>query len=404
MRGLIVICVLLLVPSSLYGQRDIPITDFWRIVLATTKNATEAKRSLQVSNTVVSGAGTSTNISTVTNIYNITNSFALTNVFVITNEFITLSTNYFTNTFNVTNQYALTNQYAVTNEFAVTNQFYVTNEFAITNNVTNQFAITNEYSITNDVAAGVIVMWSGLLIDVPAGWALCDGTGGTPDLRQSFIKGWTTGIDPGDTGGENMYTPAGTITTPTFTGSALGTHSHGAGTLVPSTHTGTAVAQHSFAPLGTVSQPTFTGDAFTDVINHLHTIVITDPGHSHTQSVNTGTTGGANGYGVDTSTQNSGTSAYKTFTNSTGITAASQNPAGGVASITPSGTISTPTFTGTSTNLTHSVTQPDNHTMSGSSEAVSAGTPAGTISTPLFVGVEANIEPVYYTLAYIIKL
>ena len=36
---------------------------------------------------------------------------------------------------------------------------------------------------------GVIVMWSGLIRDIPAGWILCDGTLGTPDLRDRFIVG-----------------------------------------------------------------------------------------------------------------------------------------------------------------------------------------------------------------------
>jgi microcystin-dependent protein len=36
---------------------------------------------------------------------------------------------------------------------------------------------------------GVIVMWSGKIADIPSGWALCDGTNGTPDLRDKFIVG-----------------------------------------------------------------------------------------------------------------------------------------------------------------------------------------------------------------------
>jgi hypothetical protein len=36
---------------------------------------------------------------------------------------------------------------------------------------------------------GLIVMWSGALTEVPPGWALCDGTQRTPDLRDRFIVG-----------------------------------------------------------------------------------------------------------------------------------------------------------------------------------------------------------------------
>lgn len=36
---------------------------------------------------------------------------------------------------------------------------------------------------------GLIVMWSGPFAQVPPGWAICDGTQGTPDLRDRFIVG-----------------------------------------------------------------------------------------------------------------------------------------------------------------------------------------------------------------------
>lgn len=35
--------------------------------------------------------------------------------------------------------------------------------------------------------AGLILMWSGTIATIPAGWQLCDGTNGTPDLRDKFI-------------------------------------------------------------------------------------------------------------------------------------------------------------------------------------------------------------------------
>jgi hypothetical protein len=36
---------------------------------------------------------------------------------------------------------------------------------------------------------GVIVMWSGAIAEVPPGWGLCDGSQGTPDLRDRFVVG-----------------------------------------------------------------------------------------------------------------------------------------------------------------------------------------------------------------------
>lgn len=61
-------------------------------------------------------------------------------------------------------------------------------------------------SFLGRVPTGVIAMWSGTLASVPTGWALCDGSGGTPDLRDRFIYGWTAGVDPGGTGGASTHT------------------------------------------------------------------------------------------------------------------------------------------------------------------------------------------------------
>lgn len=39
------------------------------------------------------------------------------------------------------------------------------------------------------IPSGGIILWSGSTGSVPAGWFLCDGTNGTPNLRNSFIIG-----------------------------------------------------------------------------------------------------------------------------------------------------------------------------------------------------------------------
>jgi microcystin-dependent protein len=62
------------------------------------------------------------------------------------------------------------------------------------------------------IPIGGIIMWSGSIATIPTGWALCNGSGGTPDLRERFIVGaggdnptvaGTTGYSPGDNGGAN---------------------------------------------------------------------------------------------------------------------------------------------------------------------------------------------------------
>ncbi len=49
--------------------------------------------------------------------------------------------------------------------------------------------------------SGMIVIWSGTLLNIPAGWTLCDGTFGTPDLTDRFVPGAGDDFNPGDQGG-----------------------------------------------------------------------------------------------------------------------------------------------------------------------------------------------------------
>jgi microcystin-dependent protein len=51
------------------------------------------------------------------------------------------------------------------------------------------------------VPRGSIIMWSGAINMIPSGWVLCDGTNGTPDLRDRFIVGAGRNYHVSDTGG-----------------------------------------------------------------------------------------------------------------------------------------------------------------------------------------------------------
>ena len=51
------------------------------------------------------------------------------------------------------------------------------------------------------IPTGIITMWSGSIDSMPAGWHLCDGTAGTPDLRDRFIVGAGSGYSVGAKGG-----------------------------------------------------------------------------------------------------------------------------------------------------------------------------------------------------------
>jgi len=48
---------------------------------------------------------------------------------------------------------------------------------------------------------GTIVAFTGLITNIPSGWIICDGTSGTPDLRDRFTREVPTATNPGTTGG-----------------------------------------------------------------------------------------------------------------------------------------------------------------------------------------------------------
>lgn len=75
---------------------------------------------------------------------------------------------------------------------------------------------------------GGIIMWSGSIASIPAGWALCDGSNGTPDLRSKFLVGAsaTGGYAVGDTGGQTSVTPTITVDNHTLTTAEMPSHTH----------------------------------------------------------------------------------------------------------------------------------------------------------------------------------
>jgi len=70
------------------------------------------------------------------------------------------------------------------------------------------------------VPTGAILLWSGSTGSIPATWYLCDGTNGTPDLRNSFIVGAGSTYAVNATGGTAdavvvSHTHTATVTDPT---------------------------------------------------------------------------------------------------------------------------------------------------------------------------------------------
>ncbi len=84
------------------------------------------------------------------------------------------------------------------------------------------------------VPTGAIIMWSGTLDAIPTGWALCDGTNGTPDLTEKFIFSVSAGEDPGTEGGGVSHSHtvdphSHYINPPSTNTSTNGSHSHSMG-------------------------------------------------------------------------------------------------------------------------------------------------------------------------------
>lgn len=238
------------------------------------------------------------------------------------------------------------------------------------------------------VIKGMIVVWRRPLAEIPEGWALCDGSNGTVDLRASFIKCVDEDEEPdaGTVHGSATHTPAGTVSQPSFTGETgeTGETSPGqpegafAGDALETSEdtAGTPAGENAEVTAGTPSGTLASGGSHT---------------HGFTQSANAGTPD---------------------------LVAADVTGAGVAASgTTGSDGDHTHDFTGDELAAhTHEFTgeelAPHKHTITPAGE-VSIDrmpvhrhefTPAGTVSQPTFTGTPAGFEPRHYKLAFIEKL
>jgi len=112
------------------------------------------------------------------------------------------------------------------------NKDATTNSLDVNGNVNSTSKIIQNGNVL--VPRGMIAIWSGIISSIPLGWTLCDGSNGTPDLRNRFIIG--ASVDSGNiamttitgsttlTGGsKDAIVPAHTHTGVTNT---TGSHSH----------------------------------------------------------------------------------------------------------------------------------------------------------------------------------
>ena len=179
-------------------------------------------------------------------------------------------------------------------------------------NPTNVSAFTNDAGyVTTAFVAGMIMLWSGSSASIPAGWLLCDGGGGRPDLRNRFVIGAGAGYNVDATGGAATVTlttanlPAHSHTTPnhnhSYSGSGTtgggGSHDHGSNTTGGGSHSHTydhraLGSVHSYGDSNQTRPTNGTSSTNTGSVGD-HTHSISSQGdHTHTFSWS-GTTGNA---------------------------------------------------------------------------------------------------------------
>ena len=101
----------------------------------------------------------------------------------------------------------------------------------IVNSTANQIQeISDSDSLIGNgtIPIGGIIMWSGTIANIPTpGWALCNGSNSTPDLRNRFIVGAHSGAGTGITSTTGPGISTNTATNPNYTpGNTGGETSH----------------------------------------------------------------------------------------------------------------------------------------------------------------------------------
>jgi len=89
-------------------------------------------------------------------------------------------------------------------------------------------------AVNKAMPTGGIIMWSGTVATIPTGWALCDGTNGTPNLTGKFI----VHADADSSGTYNVGATGGANDV-TLTTSEMPAHSHSGSTASAGSHTHT---------------------------------------------------------------------------------------------------------------------------------------------------------------------
>jgi len=224
---------------------------------------------------------------------------------------------------------------------------------------TNTTQLATTAFVRSIIPAGVILMWSGSIASIPSGWLLCNGSSGTPDLRDRFVVGAGSTYAVGASGG---------VAATTLIEANLPSHTH---SISASGTTSATNIDHLHSIAGS-------GNTGAMNSNQAHTHSVNDSGHFH--SFNSGTGGAGGTAGTVPTGFNASFAPVNTDTKTTGVSLNATNI----------DHLHSFSFSGNSgamnTNQAHTHTV----TVTGTSGATGSGTAF------------SNLPP-YYALAYIMK-
>jgi hypothetical protein len=121
--------------------------------------------------------------------------------------------------------------YMLTNTAKITAQTQSTDD--------DSTAVATTAFVYNHMPPGIIVMWNSSVASIPTGWQLCNGTNGTPDLRDRFVIGAGSSYAVAATGGSKDAVIVSHDHTGTATVNFSGTTDAGG----VHTHSGTAITE-----------------------------------------------------------------------------------------------------------------------------------------------------------------
>jgi len=171
------------------------------------------------------------------------------------------------------------------------------------NGTSNTQIATTAFVINNGVPRGCIMLWSGSIGSIPSGWALCNGTNGTPNLIDRFVVSAGSKYPVGATGGSTDAIVVSHSHT-AYSGGVSQDHSHsgttsGMNRSNPHSHTGQLYPENGTSNTvadGNGSTPQGNYTTRDADINHEHAFTTggMSNDHSHNITVNAAGSSGTN--------------------------------------------------------------------------------------------------------------